>query len=999
MIHNLPKKEGNSSIETQEDEDDLFPNSNASDFASFLSSFDSKVSLQQQAPVLSPNDVNNNKNNSNRACNESSNPPNANVNQFSPNISPIKENMRNGHQKVHSNADNGQQNGFNQPTRAVVEYEEEQGLFGASEDNQFLKELSSGNGFDSFVNGNGATSPTIAAQQSKSSHYSQQQQHPPVNTNILPSQFGDVNVQRISPSNGMNQTHIFSPPAPFQWQQQHPPQQQAPQQSQFWETSVSPRHWQSITPPALQQQQQQHPYYTPNLAAHYQSVPLHSVSANDWQQQQQQQTPQVFQSRSLPTIATPRMEYATREVQHDMQNQWQEKRNEFRQEAISYDRWQQQQQPWSNQATTEWNTNKHANNNNAYPMPSYQQGAYDQYGAYPSSHMSQQCFQPPPVLPVFRFGFGKTVFIAANSTQVTVYPGLHEVVHYRPEITSSIDFDDKNSRQNYLDFTLNGILRSASREKWELWQIVQLIARHGNDMNNLREQVCQFLLSQCSQERLQSPQVQVVYNEDAIVSLLENGNIREAINEAMNRKMYAIAILLAQGWPELNLQQQVIQTVTSNVTPILGSLLGFNNNMNADWRRTIALILRNECKTKGVNVIQNLGDMLWKDQNNVYSSHLCYLVCNMLTSEKNDVLASRVLLLGGDHKRDVRGFFDKENIERSIFVPEILNSPRFQPFKLIYAYHLATNCANYALAQKYLDSIPKNIPYNQQFRYQHELLSQRLKAILSSSGGGFFRGSVGVTNWLFKSFENLIHGEDASPNTSDSQQQVQRQMQALSEQNHAPPVEKVAPVEATKNTEEITKKDSNENSRSSGGWLNFLVRRRKNEVSLGRSNDYEYCTIRKRWVPKGQAGKMTPEELAEEQKKMAPPDLSAMNFLPSNSTSITQRGSYVDLFNSSGNVQPSMPMVRNYSSPNLTATKPPVGKFFVPTQMAADNSIAHSAPVSPNFKRESLTPPMVPDQNSDSATYIPPPMNAVRHHMRSFSAPYSPMNSNDQSNQ
>jgi len=597
-------------------------------------------------------------------------------------------------------------------------------------------------------------------------------------------------------------------------------------------------------------------------------------------------------------------------------------------------------------------------------------------------HQGMQYFKPPPALPIFSFGFGKTAFISANSTQVTVFNGLNGIVsNNRPEIVAALDIEDQNSKQNYLDFTLNTLLSHASREQWELWQVVQMMAKYGNDKNLLREQVCQFLLSFSSQEPLQSPQVQVAYNEALILPFLQSGNVRGAIDEAMNRGMYAIALLLAQGWPELNMQQQVMQAVANSTAPVLGSLLGLSsNNTGKDWRRTVALILKNQCQSNGIGVIQSIGDNFWKDQRNVYSAHLCYIACGLLSAD-NEVLLNRVVLLGGDHKRNLKGFFNKETIERSLFIPEIAASQKFQPFKLVYALHLVSQCGNYALAQKYLNSIPK-ANYNAQFQYQLDVLSQRLRDVLGKSSGGFFNkaGGGGVTNWLFKSFENLIHG-DESPQSAP--QAVQRQSQALSQTPvvaqtpdrtlSTPPVTqapKEQPQPSTKNT----------SHKKTGSWFSSLLgAKKKNEVNFGSDNELEYCSIRKKWVSKGMAGNVSAEELEKERKAMAPPEIPQMDFLNTSGPSISRRGGHLDLFNtnapptSSASPIPSMlPQSTSGGPPPLS--RPPTS-FFVPSSSGAP-------PLTP------MQPTFVPNQDSGAPSYSPPIATSLGH--RSQSVPVGP---------
>lgn len=624
--------------------------------------------------------------------------------------------------------------------------------------------------------------------------------------------------------------------------------------------------------------------------------------------------------------------------------------------------------------------------------------------------------------------------MSAKSNQITVFNnGLSQVVpHHRSDVVASLDIDDRNSKQNYLDFTLNSILSTASREKWELWQIVQMMAKcnnnSGSDRDMLREQVVQFLLSfsnsnssssngssaESSSSSTSAPQVQVTYNESFVLPHLQAGNVRGAIDEAMHRGMYVIALLLAQNWPELNLQQQVMECITLNTCPTIGSMLGFNvqSKSNQDWRRTIALILKNQCQSTGVGVIQSIGDNFWKDQRNVYSAHLCYLLCGLLTPNggSNDVLLNRVVLLGGDHKRNPKGFYDKETIERSMFIPEIYASPKFQPFKYVYALHLISQCGNYTLAQKYLNSIPKE-SYSPQFQYQLEVLNQRLKEATGKSSGGFFnRGGAGggVTNWLFRGIENLIHGDESPSSPQQQQAAVQRQSQMLSQspmmtmpptvgnQSFAPvatPPVSTTPPSVSQSPKEDTSKSSN-NSESKG-WFGSLFggskSSKKGGINFGTDNQREYCNVRKRWVPKGMAGKVTPEELAQEQKAMAPPEMPKMDFLSTQSgPSINRRGGGLDLFNTGGNVAnarppsvtapPPMAMTLPPTAGTPTMLAPPTGGFFVPPSSGTPPPSSF-APMKPAF---------VPNQSAmDAPSYEPPAANNLTMHPRSQSVPAS----------
>jgi hypothetical protein len=788
----------------------------------------------------------------------------------------------------------------------------------------------------------------------------------------------------------------FQPAHPQQQQERRwsppnttPPQQFNPTQSNQW-FQPSTTHQQPPQQPSWQSPSpQQQDRWTPSPSLHNQQQQQHIPPANQWQPNAVQNNWQPQQHAQIqPTWSAQPPHFQQQHRGDDFFGQEQQQQQQQQQHGFG---WQQHQMPQQ--------------------RPQYQ-------------------FQPPPPIPIFSFGFGKSVFISAKSTQVTVFPGLTAVVNNKPDIVSALDVDDANSKNNYLNFTLNGLLSNASKEKWELWQIVQLFARYGADQQALREQIAQFLIGNAD-PIAQTQQFQVIYNEAAVLPHLERGDVRAAIDEAMNNRMYGLAVLLSQGWPELNLQQQVLQAIANTTSPTLSALLGFNNNnySNTDWRRTVGLILRNDSKANGVSVIQSLGDWLWKDQKNVFSAHLCYLCCGLLM--KNEVLTQRTILLGGDHKRNMRGFFDKETIERSLFIPDLVNSPKFQPFKLLYALYLVTYCGNYELAQKYLASIPKDMLYNSQFKYQYEMLSHRLKAITNKSSG-FFGGSgtraSGVTGWFIKSFESLIHGDDSSPvsdtvssiampgptSTVPPQQQPSIILQPPVATHITPPPLQQQPPQQQPPKRETPKQDSGKSGSGSGsGFFASIFGKKKNEVSLGRDLEMEFCQVRKRWVPKGQAGMVSEDEKQEEQNN-APPDMAMMGMMMNGGASfldqpsISQRGGYVDLFNSSGSggnltAPPPMGLPKNRSSPNLASSRPASTgppKFFMPSP-AISSSV--SEPSSPAFQPPSFNaynpngmPPSDSFQNGppplDHST-TPDPNNAPRigMHTRSYSLPQYPV--------
>eukprot|EP01028_Stygiella_incarcerata_P003786 TRINITY_DN1788_c0_g1_i1.p1 TRINITY_DN1788_c0_g1~~TRINITY_DN1788_c0_g1_i1.p1 ORF type:complete len:1562 (-),score=490.29 TRINITY_DN1788_c0_g1_i1:393-5078(-) len=213
------------------------------------------------------------------------------------------------------------------------------------------------------------------------------------------------------------------------------------------------------------------------------------------------------------------------------------------------------------------------------------------------------------------------------------------------------------------------------------------------------------------------------------------GDFAGATRHAMNGHMWPIALLLA-SYVDKNTYMSVVQQYASHclmdeaplktlfmlmadqTTPLLSSpsttVFG-----SEQWREHLAIMIRNEIEGRERMLIQ-MGDRLWREKSSVELAHFCYLLAHRHLDSINTMSTARMVLVGGDHRRDHSAFFSPMTLQMTeIFeYATILKDPRVRypsllPFRLLHAErllelgHVQQACAYVSFVQKVLASNPK----------------------------------------------------------------------------------------------------------------------------------------------------------------------------------------------------------------------------------------------------------------------------------------------------
>lgn len=302
------------------------------------------------------------------------------------------------------------------------------------------------------------------------------------------------------------------------------------------------------------------------------------------------------------------------------------------------------------------------------------------------------------------------------------------------------------------------------------------------------------------------------------------------------------------------------------------------NQLCKNWRENLAILIANRTSSSG-EIIEKLGDALWKENNLVHCSHFCYLIGDFL-SRKNHV-PSIVALIGANHRKKTPGsrpFLDACSIQRTeiYFYFLKLHNPNIVPttliaFRLLYAYMLA-EAGFLPLATKYVIDLQqqvnqlreKSFNFSSYFLHQLNVLEDRLK------GSGEMKKTSGVSI-----FSSLFSKVDSTINSM------------MSSDPESPKPNKSSPAPSVPSTPKQSNPESNDTNNSGNkSWLGSWFGKKKKGANLGTGNTRKWSDKLQRYIPID-----ADENTFVDQRDEPPPpsinDISELSSTPTSTTSAT----------------------------------------------------------------------------------------------------------------
>jgi len=297
-----------------------------------------------------------------------------------------------------------------------------------------------------------------------------------------------------------------------------------------------------------------------------------------------------------------------------------------------------------------------------------------------------------------------------------------------------------------------------------------------------------------------------------------------------------------------------------------------------NWQENLAVIVANRTLSSG-EVIEKLGDALWREHGMVQSAHFCYLVGEFCTNFSN--INNRVVLIGADHRKRGAGtkpFATVSSIQRTEIYHYFKRkhnaqhaSPSFMVFRLVYAFWLA-EIGHVALADSYVqdlfgqvEQLKNTVSFNHTFLRQINMLHDRIKG-----AGGARRDSVSSGKSFFSSIfsrvdstiNNMMSSEGESPTKPIPSD---RSPVGVNNVESTPPPKK---QNQNQNNSAAPASRSESNKEKSGGWLGWFSgkKKKKKGANLGSANTRKWSDKLQRYIPRD-----ADEDAYVEQRFDAPP--------------------------------------------------------------------------------------------------------------------------------